>query len=113
MPATGEIAEIRLGPIPAYVVTSPAVAHQLLVPGDRDYDRGRLMAKASAWLGDSLLTSAGANHQQQRRSLRSAFTPEQVEAHVRHVREATGRLVASWTAGTELAVDELPTRGAR
>lgn len=107
LPAVGEVVEIRLGPIPAYVVTSPAVVHQLLVPGDRDYDRGRLMEKASVWFGDSLLTSHGSAHQQQRRSLRSAFTSEQVAAHVRHVRDATGRLVASWTAGAELAVDEL------
>lgn len=105
--AIGEVVEIRLGPIPAFVVTSPAVAHQLLVPGDRDYDRGRLMEKASAWFGDSLLTSYGASHQQQRRSLRSAFTHEQVGAHVRHVHDSTMRLMASWTEGTELAVDEL------
>lgn len=107
LPAVGEVVEIRLGPIPAYVVTSPSVAYQLLVPGDRDYDRGRLMEKASAWFGDSLLTSHGAAHQQQRRSLRSAFTNEQVAAHVERVRDSTTRLVDSWTAGTELAVDEL------
>jgi cytochrome P450 len=105
--AVGEVVEIRLGPIPAYVVTSPAVAHQLLVPGDRDYDRGRLMEKASVWFGDSLLTSHGAAHQQQRRSLRSAFTNAQVAAHVLRVRESASRLVASWTAGTEVALDEL------
>lgn len=105
--AVGEVVEIRLGPIPAYVVTSPAVAHQLLVPGDRDYDRGRLMQKASVWFGDSLLTSHGASHQQQRRSLRSAFTQAQVAAHVEDVRDSTSRLVASWTEGAELEVDEL------
>ncbi|HWO61829.1 MAG TPA: cytochrome P450 [Umezawaea sp.] len=105
--SVGEVVEIRLGPIPAYVVTDPTAAHQLLVPGDRDYDRGRLMQKASVWFGDSLLTSHGASHQQQRRSLRSAFTGEQVDSHVRHVRDSTSALVESWTAGETLAVDEL------
>ncbi|MCS7482863.1 cytochrome P450 [Umezawaea endophytica] len=105
--SVGEVVEIRLGPIPAYVVTDPTVAHQLLVPGDRDYDRGRLMEKASVWFGDSLLTSHGASHQQQRRSLRSAFTSEQVDSHVRHVQDAARTLVESWTADEVLAVDEL------
>ncbi|PRY41275.1 cytochrome P450 [Umezawaea tangerina] len=106
LPSVGQVVEVRLGPIPAYVVTDPAVAHQLLVPGDRDYDRGRLMTKASAWFGDSLLTSYGTAHQQQRRSLRSAFTNEQVASHVDHVRDSTTALVESWTADEVLAVDE-------
>lgn len=105
--ALGDVVEIRLGPIPAYVVTSPTITHQLLVPGDCSYDRGRLMEKGSAWFGDSLLTSYGAAHQQQRRSLRSAFSSEQVDAHVEHVRDSTKRLTESWTEGAELAVDEL------
>jgi cytochrome P450 len=105
--SVGEVVEIRLGPIPAYVVTSPAAVHQLLVPGDRDYDRGRLMTKASAWFGDSLLTSHGASHQQQRRSLRSAFTSAQVDSHVKHVQDSTRALVKSWRLGEVLAVDEL------
>jgi cytochrome P450 len=105
--SVGEVVEIRLGPIPAYVVTHPTVVHQLLVPGDRDYDRGRLMAKASAWFGDSLLTSHGASHQQQRRSLRSAFTSAQVDAHVKHVQDSTRALVRSWKPDEALAMDEL------
>ncbi|MBP2328295.1 cytochrome P450 [Kibdelosporangium banguiense] len=105
--SVGEVVRIRLGPIPAYVVTSPAAVQKLLVPGDRDYDRGRLMAKASVWFGDSLLTSHGPSHEQQRRSLRSAFTSEQVDSHVRHVQDSARTLVKSWTPGEMLAMDEL------
>ncbi len=106
LPPAGEVVEIRLGPIPAYVVTDPAIVHQLLVPGDRDYDRGRLMAKASAWFGDALLTSHGTSHQQQRKSLRSAFTAEQVTAHIRHVHSSAVVLAQSWIADEVHAVDD-------
>ncbi|MDY7088801.1 MAG: cytochrome P450 [Actinomycetota bacterium] len=104
--AVGEVVRIRLGPVPAYVVTHPALVRRLLVPGDRHYDRGLLMEKASTWFGDSLLTSYGESHRRQRRALRSAFTGEHLAAHVRRVRDETQKMAGSWTPGRAFALDE-------
>ncbi|MDG4830588.1 cytochrome P450 [Solwaraspora sp. WMMD1047] len=104
--AVSEVVRIRLGPVPAYVVTHPALVRRLLVPGDQHYDRGLLMEKAGTWFGDSLLTSYGESHQRQRRALRSAFTNQHIAAHVRRVRDETEKVVDSWTPGRAFALDE-------
>ncbi|CAM5329198.1 hypothetical protein SAVIM338S_00891 [Streptomyces avidinii] len=56
--AHGDIVRIRLGPLPVYALTHPALVQRVLVDDARNYARGRIFEKAGPFLGEGLLVSA-------------------------------------------------------
>ncbi|MCM1965123.1 cytochrome P450 [Streptomyces sp. G1] len=103
--AHGDVVRLRLGPLPVYALTHPALVHQVLVEDARDYARGRIFEKAGPFLGEGLLASSGTEHRRQRRLLQPAFHRDRISASIPVLRQAAERTSASWRPGQTVAVD--------
>ncbi|WP_371618320.1 cytochrome P450 [Streptomyces sp. NBC_00454] len=103
--AHGDVVRLRLGPLPVYALTHPALVHQVLVEDARDYARGRIFEKAGPFLGDGLLAHSGTEHRRQRRLLQPAFHRDRIAASIPMLRQAAERISASWSPGQTVAVD--------
>ncbi|WP_285607159.1 cytochrome P450 [Actinokineospora globicatena] len=106
LPDRGPLVEVRLGPLPAYVVTTPELARQVLVTGSQDFERGRLSGKLTRALGSGLATSTGQEHRTQRRMLQPAFSRTAVAACAEPMRAAAESLMSGWTAGQVIDVNQ-------
>ncbi|MCC2279461.1 cytochrome P450 [Streptomyces sp. ET3-23] len=103
--AHGDVVRIRLGRLPAYAVTHPALVRHVLVDGARDFSRGRLFDKASAFLGEGLAATSGALHRSQRRVIQPAFSRQRIAACVPVMRHVAQSIVSGWVPGRTVAVD--------
>ncbi|WP_018680271.1 cytochrome P450 [Actinokineospora enzanensis] len=106
LPARGPLVQVRLGPLPAYVVTTPDLARQVLVTGSQDFERGRFSRKLTRTLGSGLATSTGQDHRTQRRMLQPAFGRTAVAACAAPMRAAAEALMADWTPGRVIDVNQ-------
>ncbi len=104
--AHGDIVKVRFGRMPVYVVTHPGAVREVLVPGDRDYKRGRIFEKLEPALGKGIATVSGDEHRRQRRLLQPVFTRERIAQYAAIMRTAAEETVATWRDGDVLAVDE-------
>jgi cytochrome P450 len=108
--AHGDIVRVRLGRLPAYVVTHPDLVWQVLVPGDRDYQRGRLFDKLRQFAGDGLASTSGEMHRRHRRMLQPAFRPEFLTRYADIIRTAAETEAQSWIPGRVVAIDQAMNR---
>jgi len=104
LPAHGDLVEIRLGPLRAWVVCHPDLVHEMLRDtrtfdkGGTQYDRLRLL------MGDSVVTCPHAQHRRQRRLVQPAFRPSQVAEHTRLMLDEAELVCREWRAGQEVDV---------
>lgn len=80
--AAPDIARLRFGLIPVSMVSSPAIAHEMLVEkSDAFFKSQGLSVLLRPLLGDGLLTSEDAVHTRRRRLLAPAFTQKRLAVH--------------------------------
>jgi cytochrome P450 len=105
----GDLGWIRIGPVRVLVVSSAQLAHELLTEHEHDIVKSAGLGRfARPLLGDGLLTSEHALHQQRRRLLAPAFTHRRVATYARVMAELTEQACAAWPDGAELEVaDEM------
>ncbi|MEV6551524.1 cytochrome P450 [Streptomyces sp. NPDC051597] len=101
----GDVVAVRLGPVPVYALTHPALVHQVLVTDGDLYERGRLFDKLSRIVGHGLLTSSGPPHRAQRRIVQPLFQRDQIACHLAAMRAAVGDVTSAWRAGQRVAIE--------
>ena len=76
----GDLAKLQMGPIQMYVVVHPDHVRQIMVTNASNYVKGKTYNTIrKLLLGNGLLTSTGAQWQQQRRLMAPFFTPVGIE----------------------------------
>jgi cytochrome P450 len=104
----GDLGAFHLGPRRLVVVSSPELAHEVLVTQADAFEKGPTLRRfARPLLGDGLLSVDNAHHRRNRRLVAPAFTPRTIAHHTGIMAEeaerAAARLVA---AGTVDLADE-------
>ncbi|MGX8909742.1 cytochrome P450 [Streptomyces netropsis] len=100
----GPLVRIRLGAAPVYVVTDPALVHQVQSSKGRSFGRGKQFQRMVPLLGHGVITSDGELYHRQRRTLQKAFTPAHVERHLVTIHRQAEKLCASWEEGRPVDV---------
>lgn len=96
----------RIGPQPAYCVTNPDLAKEVLVARNADFIKGRALQRAKVLLGNGLLTSEGEAHRRARRLVLPAFHRERISAYAATMIEHSDRMSESWGDGQTADVDQ-------
>ncbi|CAL9278778.1 cytochrome P450 [Streptomyces sp. SudanB182_2057] len=104
LPAYGDVVRIRLGPLPAYVITHPDLVHQVLVTEARSFSRGYVHDKGKSFLGEGLVTSSGELHRRHRRMLQPDFARVRVPRYVPTMLEGVRELTSRWRPDQPLEV---------
>ncbi|MCR6487323.1 cytochrome P450 [Amycolatopsis sp. OK19-0408] len=102
----GEIVKLHLGPMPAYFVTSPRLAHEVLVNAGPKFRKGVMFDKFKPFVGNGLVLSNGDFHRRQRRLMQPAFHRDRLAAYAETMRRAATELSDSWRPGEVRLIDE-------
>ena len=102
----GEIVKLYLGPSPTYLVTSPRLAHEVLVTAGPKFRKGAMFDKFRPFVGNGLVLSNGDFHRQQRRLMQPAFHRDRLAAYAETMRRAATELSDSWRPGEVRLLDE-------
>ncbi|GAA2991867.1 cytochrome P450 [Actinokineospora diospyrosa] len=106
LPELGPLVQLRLGPLSAYIVTTPELTRQVLVTGAQDFERGRFSRKLTRTLGAGLATTSGQQHRTQRRMLQPAFSRTAVAACAEPMRSAAESVLSEWTPGRVIDINK-------
>ncbi|MGW0820734.1 cytochrome P450 [Streptomyces sp. NPDC002845] len=104
MPARGDLVELRLGPLRAWVVCHPELVHQMLMDtrtfdkGGPQYDRLRLL------MGDGIVTCPQESHRRQRKLLQPAFRPSRIADYTELMGEEAESVCREWRTGQKVDV---------
>ncbi|WP_024802784.1 cytochrome P450 [Nocardia sp. BMG51109] len=99
MSALRGLVKIRLGTEEVYLVTDPALVHEILVPQGAACEKGRLFDNLRTLLGNGLVTSSEPLHMHQRRISQHAFKPAALSSYVPGIGENARRATESWRPG--------------
>ena len=89
----GPLTLVRLGPVPAYLVTEPELIRAVLVRDAAEYDKGFQFDTLRTLIGDGVGTSGGIGHRRSRRLLRPAFDHGAVERYTADMAAQTARFL--------------------
>lgn len=104
LPAHGDLVEIRLGPLRAWVVCHPELVHQVLMDA-RTFDKGGpLYDRLRTLLGDGVGTCRHEDHRRQRRLLQPGFRKARVADQTELMGEEVESVCREWRAGQEVDV---------
>lgn len=104
----GDIAYVRLGGRPVYLLSHPDLVREVLVEQHRSFVKGEALRRARTLLGDGLLTSEGALHLRQRRLIQPAFHRERIAGYAETMSAYAGRAAAAWADGDTVDIaDEM------
>lgn len=96
LPAHGDLVEVRLGPLRAFLVCRPELVQQVLL-NPRTFDKGGPLFEAARLLvGNGLVTSSWSEHRVQRRLVQPAFHPSRMAQYVSVMREEIDATLAAW-----------------
>ncbi|MFC8367619.1 cytochrome P450 [Streptomyces sp. NPDC057239] len=102
--AYGDLVEIRLGPMRAWVVCHPRLVHEML-RDTRTFDKGGpLYERLRALMGDGVVTCPHGDHLRQRRLLQPAFRPSSVAGLTGAMGEEAESVCRTWRAGRKVDV---------
>lgn len=88
----GDLGAFHLGPRRLVVVSSPELAHEVLVTQADAFEKGPTLRRfARPLLGDGLLSVDNAHHRRNRRLVAPAFTPKTIAHHVHIMQEEAAR----------------------
>jgi cytochrome P450 len=94
----GDAALIRLGPQRVYLLSHPALVHELLVTRDDHFEKGVGLRRAERLLGKGLLTSEGELHRRQRRLIQPAFHRRRLDGYGEAMGAVALRTAERWAA---------------
>ena len=100
----GDLVKIYLGPMPAYVVTTPELVHEVLVTQAGKFVQGILFDRFRPHLGNGVAMSNGAFHLRQRRLLQPAFHRERIAHYASTMVDSASAASAEWRAGQVVEV---------
>ncbi|MEZ3180380.1 cytochrome P450 [Streptomyces pimonensis] len=103
--AYGDLVEIRLGPVRAWVVCHPRLVHEML-RDTRTFDKGGpLYERLRALMGDGVVTCPHDDHRRQRRLLQPAFRPSRVAGLTGVMGEEAESVCRAWRAGRKVDIN--------
>ncbi|HEY4022215.1 MAG TPA: cytochrome P450 [Pseudonocardiaceae bacterium] len=102
----GELVKIYLGPMPAYVVTTPELVHQVLVTDAGKFDKGILFDRFRPHFGNGIAMSDGGFHLRQRRLMQPAFHRDRIAHYASTMVDAASATSAGWQSGQVVQVDQ-------
>ena len=99
--ATGdEVAEVRVGPLKAVVISHPTLIREVLVERPDDFPKGRRQhAALRPVLGYGLLTSDGDLHRRQRRLVQPTLVPAEIDRQVGVMVDEAAAAADAWPRG--------------
>jgi cytochrome P450 len=99
----GDLGYVRLGPIKALLVSSAAIAHEVLTEKADAFVKSPGLGKfARPMLGDGLLTSEHEKHRRNRKLMAPAFQHKRIAAYADAMAGYAERTAASWTDGAHV-----------
>jgi cytochrome P450 len=104
--AHGDVAVIRLGRTPAYVVNHPDLIRQILLNDAKKFDKGVQAEKARFYVGSGLVTSSEPLHLRQRRLIQPVFHQAQIARYAEVMRESAITAVRSWRHGQAVSMND-------
>lgn len=107
LPAHGDVVELRLGPLPVQVVTTPELAWQVLATDADKFDKGLVFDKMRPLFGDGLATSNGELNRRQRRLVMPAFGRTRIAGYAdTTITKLADELTSSWRPGEVVEFDK-------
>jgi cytochrome P450 len=100
------MADFRLGPRRATLLSHPDLVREVLVVQHRKVAKGRALETAKRLLGEGLLTSEGEHHKRQRRLVQPLFHHERVAGYAATMAEHAQRTAKSWSDGAVLDLNQ-------
>ncbi|WUO15895.1 cytochrome P450 [Streptomyces sp. NBC_00289] len=96
LPSHGDLVEIRLGPLRAWMACHPELAHQVLMD-TRTFDKGGpLYDRLRPLMGDGLVTCRHDTYRRQRRLLQPDFRPSRVTGHTEPMSREAESVCGGW-----------------
>jgi cytochrome P450 len=95
----GNLAHIRMGGEHVYLVNEPHLIRDVLVTHQRNFMKGRGLARAKRLLGEGLLTSEGNLHLRQRRLMQPAFHKDRIASYATVMTDYASRIRDGWHDG--------------
>jgi cytochrome P450 len=102
----GEVVRLFLGPLPVYLLTTPELAHRVLVTDAANYEKGIMFDKFRPYFGNGLVMSNGAFHLRQRRLMQPAFHRTRIAGYADMMVRVAADLAESWQPGEIRAIDD-------
>ena len=104
----GDLATMSVKPALVYLVNHPELIEEVLVTNNRAVGRGFTAASLKYLMGESLLTTDGAEHLRLRRMVQPNFHRRRVESFAQTITELTERHQRNWADGASLDIaDEM------
>lgn len=104
--AYGDVVRVHLGTLPMYFVTTPELAHRVLVADSASFEKGAMFDKFRPFVGNGLVNSGGAFHLRQRRLVQPAFHHERIARYTEKMETAVSRLSESWRPGEQREIND-------
>lgn len=98
----GNFVALRLPGRHFFILSHPDYIKHVLVSNQSNYQKGRALDVTKTIIGEGLLTSEGAFHQQQRRLMQPAFHRRQIAAYAETMARLTGDHIRHWRHGQPL-----------
>ncbi|RMI32121.1 cytochrome P450 [Nocardia stercoris] len=95
----GDIVSVTLGPLRAYVLSSPDLIREVLVAKARSFDKGAQIQGARDLFGNGLVASEGEEHRRQRLLMQPAFRRERIANYAVVMREEIVSHLDTWQDG--------------
>ncbi len=102
----GDVAEFRLGPERAVLLTHPDHIRDVLVTHHRQFTKARRGDVSKQFLGEGLLNSESDVHRRQRRLVQPAFHRQRLSTYAAVMTEYTARLRDHWRDGDTLDMSQ-------
>jgi cytochrome P450 len=101
----GDVVRIRFGPVPVYVLNSPAVIRQALTGEARKLGKGLNFGRAKALIGNGLVMAEGETHRVHRRLMQPAFHRTEIARYTQTMHDVAVPRIDAWADGSTLAFD--------
>lgn len=101
--ALGDVVALRLGAMPAVLISSPDLAHELLTTHHADAVQApTLRIVGEPLIGKGVLTAEGPAHVRQRKLLAPAFAPKRVAQYAFAMASGAERAIGEWRDGSRI-----------
>lgn len=102
----GDVAQFRVGPQRAFLLSHPDLVRDMLVTHHDRFHKGRALQRAKRLLGEGLLTSEGEQHRRQRRLAQPAFHRQRVNSYGQVMVEHASRFSERWRDGETVDISQ-------
>ncbi len=100
----GDVVHWTFGGTDAFLLTEPDHVRRVLVTDHRSFMKGRALQVTKRVLGERLLTSEGAFHDEHRRVIQPLFHPDRVSGYAETMVAAAARTRVRWREGETIDV---------